>query len=381
MTNEENYTSYVEWRRVPQRVVELLPYALTAKLAHEKAAVAAGIASITAATWAPDLTRVTVYTHAPLTKTALEIYSRVMRDSASDIATVSIHDVTPNWAEEIVIKQGSLIPGLPTVWNTGNKLLGGPTPLSNGIVTSLLGAGAGYGVGALAENLFPERYIERGKLRRTLAAMGALGGVGVAGVNAYANARALRTGMLSGLVTHNKTPVVYPYEQKKLDALQEKESFQQFAGDFNGDFLRQQMNQQMGTNAIQSANQQQFMQQGSQSPMYQPSVPVAQFNNAMWNDVRKGMTNGFDNHTPPQYAAATTGLMSGISANNNSPIIRPIDVVTGIASAGVGLATAHIVGKTLSALAGLTPAGQNKLQDMGLWGGMMHAIVPPMFGR
>jgi hypothetical protein len=93
------------------------------------------------------------------------------------------------------------------------------------------------------------------------------------------------------------------------------------------------------------------------------------------------MVNGFDNHTPPQFAAATTGLMSGISANTRSPIIRPIDVVTGIASAGVGLATAHVVGKTLSALAGLTPAGQNKLQDMGLWGGMMHAIVPPMFGR
>jgi hypothetical protein len=35
----------------------------------------------------------------------------------------------------------------------------------------------------------------------------------------------------------------------------------------------------------------------------------------------------------------------------------------------------------LSALAGLTPAGQEKLQDMGLWGGMMHAIVPSMFGN
>jgi len=376
MTNEENYTPYVEWRRVPQRVVELMPYALAAKLAHEKAAVAAGIASTTAATWTPELNAVTVYTPAPLSKMALDTYEREMADGDRNLAVVPM-DVTPTWDEEIVIKRGSLIPGLPTVWNTGNKLLGGPTPLSNGIVTSLLGAGLGYGAGTLAENLFPERYIERGKLRRTLAAMGALGGVGVAGVNAYANARALRTGMLSGLVTHNKTPVVYPYEQKKLDALQEKASFDQF-GD---DFLRQQMNQQLGMNAMQSMNQQQFMQQGSQSPMYQPSVPVAQFNNAMWNDVRKGMTNGFDSHTPPQYAAAMTGLMSGISVNNNSPIIRPIDVVTGIASAGVGLATAHIVGKTLSALAGLTPAGQNKLQDMGLWGGMMHAIVPPMFGR
>jgi hypothetical protein len=381
MTNEENYTPYVEWRRVPQRVAELIPYALAAKLAHEKAAVAAGIASTTAATWMPELNAVTVYTPAPLSKTALDIYEREMADGDRNLAVVPMMDVAPDWAEEIIIKQGTLIPGLPTVWNTGNKLLGGPTPLSNGIVASVLGAGAGYGAGTLAEHLFPERYLQRGKLRRTLAAMGALGGVGLAGVNAYANARALRTGMLSGLVTHNETPVVSPYEQAKL----EKESFDQFGGDF----LHSQMNQQLGMNAMQQANQQQFMQQGmfnqqqqsSLPPMYQPTVPVAQFNNAMWNDVRKGMTNGFDTHTPPQYAAATTGLMSGISTNNNSPIIRPIDVVTGIASAGVGLATAHIVGKTLSALAGLTPAGQNKLQDMGLWGGMMHAIVPSMFGR
>lgn len=374
MTNEENYTPYVEWRRVPQRVVELLPHALTVKLAHEKAALAAGILHTTAATWQPDVNGVTVYTPAPLTKEAFDIYRREMAATGRPLAVVAA-DVTPNWAEEIVIKRGSFIPGLSTVWNSGNRLLGGPTPLSNGIVASVLGAGAGYGAGTLAEYLFPERYVERGKLRRTLAAAGALGGVGIAGVNSYANARALRTSMLRGLLTHNETPVVYPSEQ-------EKQSFEQF----DGGFLNQQMNQQMGMNAAQQFNQQQFMQSSfgqpaSLPPMYQPTIPVAQFNNAMWNDVRKGMTNGFDMHTPPQYAAVTTGLMSGISANTRSPIIRPIDVVTGIASAGVGLATAHIAGKALSALAGLTPAGQNKLQDMGLWGGMMHAIVPPMFGR
>jgi hypothetical protein len=368
MTNEETYTPYVEWRRVPQRVVELLPYALTAKLAHDRAAALAGISQTTAATWTPELNAVTVYTPAPLSKTALDIYEREMVDGDRNLAVVPM-DVTPNWAEEIVIKQGTLIPGLPTVWNTGNKLLGGPTPLSNGIVASVLGAGAGYGAGTLAEQLFPERYIQRGKLRRTLAAIGALGGAGLAGVNSYANARALRTGMLSGLVTHNETPVVSAYEPAKL----EKESFDKLGSDFFDPQMDQPQFMQPGM-----FNQ---WQQNSLPPMYQPSIPVAQFNNAMWNDVRKGMSGGFDTHTPPQYAAATTGLMSGISANNNSPIIRPIDVVTGIASAGVGLATAHVVGKTLSALAGLTPAGQNKLQDMGLWGVMMHAIVPPMFGR
>lgn len=344
MVTEEFYTPYTEWRRVPDRVVALLPHALAAKLAHEKAALAAGILHTTAATWMPELNAVTVYTSAPVTKTAWDTYEREMADNDRNLAAVPLADVVPDWKNELVIKTGALLPGLPTVWNAGNRLLGGPTPLSNGIVASVLGAGVGYGAGALAEQLFPERYLERGKLRRTLASVGALGGVGLAGLNAYANARALRTSMLRGLLTNNKTPVVYPSELEKQ------------------------------SNAFAFGPQ-------PLPPMYQPSVPVAQFNNAVWNDVRRGMVNGFDTHTPPQYAAATTGLMSGISARNNSPIIRPIDVVTGIASAGVGLATAHIAGKALSALAGLTPAGQNKLQDLGLWGGMMHAIVPPLFGR
>jgi hypothetical protein len=115
-------------------------------------------------------------------------------------------------------------------------------------------------------------------------------------------------------------------------------------------------------------------------PMLSPSIYVPQFNNAVWNDARRGNMFGYSQHTPPAYAAATAGLMSGISTMNRSPIIRPIDVVRGIASAGVGLATANVVGKTLSALAGLSPAGQNKLQEIGLWGGVMHAIVPPLFG-
>jgi len=111
-----------------------------------------------------------------------------------------------------------------------------------------------------------------------------------------------------------------------------------------------------------------------------PFIPVQQFNQAVWRDTQKGMSNGFATHTPPAYAAATTGFMTGLSAGSRSSIISPMNIIHGIASAGVGLATANIAGRTLSALAGLTPAGQNTLQDMGLWGGMMHAIVPPMMG-
>jgi hypothetical protein len=77
-------------------------------------------------------------------------------------------------------------------------------------------------------------------------------------------------------------------------------------------------------------------------------------------------------------AATPTGLMSGITGHRHAVADHPaIDVVRGIASAGVGLATANIAGKTLLALAGLTPV---KAAGHGFVGRMMHAVLPPMFG-
>jgi hypothetical protein len=334
-----NQLDIKQWQEVPGRVAQLLPVAAKLRVAHEKAALAADVLPLTLATWNPDINGLALYTRAPLTKQAFAAYENSIYDGDLNFAVIT--GAAPNWDEEILIKRGTAVPGIKHVFEGGQSLLGGPTPLANGIVSGLLLGGLGYGTGALAEQLFPARYLQRGKLRRTLGLLGAGTGLGVGALNAYATARALKQPYLKSLITSNKTPVVYPFE---------KESFTNNSG---------------------------F---GFQS-MQQASIPVPQFNNAMWRDVQKGMSNPYGMHTPPPIAAATTGLMSGISTGVGSPIIRPMDVVRGIASAGVGLATAHLAGKTLSALAGLTPEAQNKLQDMGLWAGMLTAVVPPLFGQ
>ncbi len=341
-----NVATLTEWQRVPARIEALLPKAYAVRMAHEKAAVAANVLASSVAAWNPDTNRLTLYSAAQLTKAAADSYAALLAEQQLSCSLASLADRAPDADHDVIVKVGSLVPGLPTVWNTGNALLGGPTPLSNGIMTGLLAGGAGYGAGALAEHLFPERYISRGKLRRTLGLMGALSGVGVGALNAYANARALRTDLTTGLLTNNKTPVTYPYELK----MQAREKAGMFPGEPHA--------------------------------LYSQVVSVPQFNQAAWQDVNRGLRSGnFQSYTPPAYAAAATGLMTGISTNMNSPIIRPVDVIRGIASAGVGLATATVAGKALSAMAGLTPAGQNKLQELGLWGGMMHAVVPSLFGR
>jgi hypothetical protein len=264
---------------------------------------------------------------------------------------------TPDWDSEILLKSAifagigpavskaiGMIPGPRGMFDSAQKALGGPTPLTNALVTGLAAGGLGYGAGMLAENLFPERYLERGKLRRTLGLLGAGAGLGFGAMNARTNARHFNTNFWRGWTIPNNIIETTAARQKSAE-------YPEFNPAVPGN-----------------------------SGIFAPSVPIQQFNNAVWNDARKGFYNGFDTHTPPAYTAATSGLMTGLSTGLQSPIIRPVDVINGIASAGVGLATATVAGRTLSALAGLTPMAQEKLQDMGMWGGMMHAIVPSILG-
>lgn len=431
------------WQAVPERVAELLPRAMEIAHAYTKIASLTGDLAGSTATWLVDEDVLVCYrpNHS----------RRVKLGHLDNGQCFRIRDIeaTPDIEKEIIIKKAA-IPGLSHVWDFGNKALGGPTPLSNAIVSGLMLGGLGYGAGALAENLFPERYVRRGTLRRNLGLLGLGAGAGLGAMNAYANGRRTGKGFLSGLVTRNDADVsgytpeyrlaqrgtplrgidkvpggTPPTPVTRASTPSSSSSQRQTALHVanipvvvNGkpttltpdqrkqvDFARH-VAMSMGnpdplagvpgyenpppvpagwekTNAAEHIKEsfQQFPSQMRQPGLFDPVVNVPQFNQAAWSDVQRGMySNNFQQFTPPQYAAATTGLMTGISTAKNSPIIRPVDVIRGIASAGVGLATANVAGRALSALAGLTPAGQEKLQDMGLWGGMMHAIVPTMFG-
>jgi hypothetical protein len=319
------------WEQVPNRVAALLPVVAHIKAAHVDAVKDTGLLSTSFVTWRPATNTLTVYaSHEPSSETRQK-YAAAM----AQWSCVFQRLVPLNIAEEIVVKKAG-ITGIAPAFDAAQNALGGPTPLTNAIVTGLAAGGLGYGAGTLIENLFPERYLERGKLRNTLALIGGLGGVGLGANNAAANARAKNTSFLRGWTIKNSQFGVYAPELNPA-----------IPGD---------------------------------SGIMAPSVNIQQFNNAVWNDARKGFYNGFENHTPPAYAAAASGMMTGLGTGLRSPIIRPADVINGIASAGVGLATATMAGKALSAMAGLTPLAQEKLQDMGLWGGMMHAIVPSMLG-
>jgi hypothetical protein len=343
--------NFAAWETVPDRVAELLPQALQLKQAHITAARDSELLGAAAASWAPAEGALRIYALPAVwerTKTAYLAHF-------ADPVAVTLADREPDLNREILIKLAAW-PTLSSALQLPGQALsylgklpgraaaathaatGGPTPLSHALVSGLALGGLGYGAGALAENLFPERYVDRGRLRRTLGLVGAGTGTAFGAALAAANQRALG----GTYWQHWLTPSNLKVGAEKVANFPPPD---------------------LGT-----------------SGLMQPDINVRRMNDAIWNDARRGFHSGFRQHTPPAYAAAASGLMTGISAGLQSPIIRPVDVINGIASAGVGLATANVAGRALSALAGLTPAAQNTLQDMGLWGGMMHAIVPAMFG-
>lgn len=319
------------WQRVPDRVRALFPAAYALHVLHNKTASDVGILGIASVSWEPETRHINVHTPERLPDRLKIAYANTLHADGTVVFTQAEPDVTT----AVIVKQALIAPSVGKAWQGANKVLGGPNPLSNAIVSSLVLGGLGYGTGTLLEHLIPDTYLERGRFRNPMAIAGVLGGVGIGALNAGETARQLNQGYLKSWVTNNNTPLPQP----KTAA----DSF---------------------------------------SNLKAPIIKVDAFNRAVWADARTGynQTGIIDGHTSPSIAAATTGMMSGIASQARSPIISPATVIHGLASAGVGLATANIAGRTLGALAGLTPAAQAKIQDAGMWAGMLHAVIPPLFG-
>lgn len=303
-----------------------------------------------------------------------------------------------NWLplEELPLRKAANWKEMPLV-----QMLGG----------SLAAGALGYGGGAILERLFPERFVERGKLRRTLGlgglALGALPGAWGWAANVQ-NARQNGqlqgvTGAVKGLVTPtSKIPVpdaIFPGQY-----LDERLKDTPASGVQAGTTLRPKIAQLLQSAAKDFVVHNELLEMRQEAVKLASldfgsvglnAVPVDAFNNAIWNDVRKGMSaarnpygtkspwgdNKQELHTPPDIGVATAGIVNGVqSMYDGASVLSPRHFVKGLMAAGADLATAHVVGSTLGALGGLTPAAQDTLQNMGLWGGLLRGTVGSMLG-
>jgi len=277
-----------------------------------------------------------------------------------------------NW---IMVKKASALEYLGLPYRAAGKLTGGPSAMSNSIVSGLLGAGLGYGGGWLAEQLLPEEYLERGKLRRNLAILGGLGGAALHVPQGLANAQMnqnatgkpqWRKSFLQPVTQQNIAPSEIDYmNHYKASAQQQALDYLDTLGLTASDQFEKSVNRIK--RAVNSSGY-----TGSRGVALQ-SVPVDAFNRAIWGDAGR--------HTPPMHAAAASGLVTGVQQLHGNPsMLSPRHFIRGLATAGVDLATAHIAGGVLGVLGGLKPQAQKKLQNMGLWGGMIRGVTGSVLG-
>lgn len=231
--------------------------------------------------------------------------------------------------EHPFVKKADGLPGLSTAadvmgWRAGdlNAHWGGPRPVTNLLVGSALGSLGGWGLGRLAQEVLPERYFDKDKVKRRAMLMGAALGAAPAVWQGADNIR--QTGELSSVLDS------WPQAKAGADA----------------------------------------WRKGGHD-LFQPVIHRDQFNAAVWNDP----------FTPPRLQGATAGMIESASAiRGGSDFVSPWDVARVAVGAGAGLVSGVIAGKALGLLAGLTPEGQKKIQDVGLWMGVIQSVVPRALG-
>ncbi len=234
-----------------------------------------------------------------------------------------------------------------------NQWFGGPSPLAATLAGGLVGAGLGYGAGAVGEATASD-YVDPGRLRKTLALLGLAAGAapgaywGSINLRAHPHHHGLRA-LLSGW------PLDTPAGEENYKSPPIGEAHAALK-----DLAAKTAAELEGTGIS-----------GLSSVYDPPLIERDPFNTMVWNDPR----------TPPPIRSATVGLVDAAAASRGSPIITPWDVARIAVGVGSGYESGLLVGKTLGALAGLKPEAQRTLQQAGTWAGILTSVVPLAFGR
>lgn len=241
--------------------------------------------------------------------------------------------------------------------NSFNKHLGefGTSPLFSMLTSGLLGGGLGYMGGALAEQLLPEQYLERGKLRKTMGTLGALAGAAGPAYLGTIGHRNWEDPNRSAWNSWIEPNVLFGQQKKAIDL-----------GLAN---IRKVMASSEGL--LKEAFDDGITAGPGMLPIM-PHIPVDAFNRSIMADPYASL---------PIQTAAVGVIEAANQAKGNSGLISPFDIARIGVGMGAGLSQAYIGGKVLGALAGLTPQAQQTLQQAGMFAGALKAVVPGLFGR
>lgn len=252
-------------------------------------------------------------------------------------------------------------------WDTTSRAIGGPNALTSALLGGALTAGAGYGGGWLLEKLFPKKYMKRGPLRRNMAiAGGLLGGLGAGYL--YGKPLVKEHGpkgvLMAGPVAakppkpefwdRNYDMSKHVYEGIPVEA---SDQFLKHAADKLGVVFEEDDLYKKASSNV--------------SNIMLPRMQKDPFNQMIISDP----------YTSMAIKAKTIGMIEAASqAKGGATWISPFDIARIAVGMGSGAVSGMLVGKTLGALAGITPEAQQGLQRAGILAGLLTNIVPQAFG-
>ena len=96
-------------------------------------------------------------------------------------------------------------------------------------------------------------------------------------------------------------------------------------------------------------------------------VKVDAFNRLTWDAAKDGSLS-------MPNAVLTNSILNASSQRAGSGLVSPANIAGTLINAGIGYATSALIGKTLGAMGMVSPAGQEKLREIGTWGGVLQSI-------
>lgn len=96
-------------------------------------------------------------------------------------------------------------------------------------------------------------------------------------------------------------------------------------------------------------------------------VNVDAFNRITWDAAVDGTVSNNN-------ALLTSGILDTTSAREKSNFVSPFGIAKTLVNAGIGYATGAVIGKTLGAMGMVSKDTQNKLREMGTWGGLLQGV-------
>ena len=244
-----------------------------------------------------------------------------------------------------------------------------PRPLTAMLTSGLVGAGAGYGAGWAAEQLFPERW-KKGKLRRTLAILGGLGGAAPGAVWGLANTQSGRS--FNDPTVLNTPPLAEPQFGRGVNLF--SDANQSRAADLSDQYktaVARYAQAVYGSDktAFEALAPNRDVPQQGGGPL---AVNVDAMGRTLW-----------ESGASPETAGVT---MAALQAAQQMPggrepgWVTPIQMGQLAAHMGAGYVSGALVGSALGTLAGLPDETQDTLKRTGMYAGFVRAVIPKLFG-